>query len=273
MNIEYAIAAAVGCAICNAVAAILQKIGSGKVTEITSYSPSVLLNLGKQLPYVMGLGLDLVAGVCTLIATNRLPLFLVQAIIASSVVLTAVMEHAFLKHKLQPRTYGSALVVLVGLSTLALASHSEPTAVAGHYLRSGIIGLPVFAAIVGMLAVKFNGKHSAPLLAILSGICFGLVSIVGRLLVYLHPIWLIAKNPLIWSLIVCGTLGVFFFTAALQRTLATITNGIMLAVQTLVPTLVGIIFLGDTPRNGMWLLVWLGCTFAASGCVFMAISG
>jgi drug/metabolite transporter (DMT)-like permease len=273
MNTDYAIAAAIGCAICNAVAAILQKVGSDKVAAITSYSPSVLLKLGKQSPYVAGLILDSFAGVFTLIAVNRLPLFLVQAVIASSVVLTAYMERFYLKRRLRLRTYLASFVVVIGLGVLALASHGEPAVAASTNVKDVVILLPIIMVLIGGLAVKLNGKLSSALLAALSGICFGLVSVAGRQLVYPHPVWLVLKDPLIWALVAYGILGVFFFTAALQRTLATITNGIMLSTQTLIPTIVGVMFLGDTPRNGLWSLVWTGCVLVASSCVFMAVSG
>ena len=199
MNTDYAVAAAIGCAICNAVAAILQKVGSDKVTKIDSYNLNVVLKLGKQLPYVSGLTLDLFAGVFTLIAVNRLPLFLVQAIIASCIVLTAYMERVFLKRTLHLRTYLASFIVVIGLGVLALASHSESTATVSQTVKDAVIVLPVALAIIGGLVVRFKGKLGAALLAGLSGLGFGGVSIVGRLLVYPHPIWLVAKDPLIWS--------------------------------------------------------------------------
>jgi drug/metabolite transporter (DMT)-like permease len=272
MNTDYAVAAAIGCSICNAVAAILQKVGSDKVAQIESYDPGVFLKLAKQLPYVGGLILDLLAGVLTLAAVSRLPIFFVQAVIASCVVLTAYMERVFLKRKLHLRTYIASFVVVIGLGVLALASHGESTAVATQSVKDSIVLLPIPLAVVGAAAVKLKGKFSSSLLAALSGIGFGFVSVVGRLLVYPHPIWLIVKDPLLWSLAAYGTLGLFFFTAALQRTLATISNGIMLSTQTLIPTLVGVIYLGDTARNGLWPLVWIGCLLVASSCVFMAVS-
>jgi len=270
VNTDYAVGAAIACAICNAVAAILQKVGSDKVTTIESYSPKILLRLAEQTPYVIGLILDVLAGVFTLVAVNRLPLFLVQALIASSVLLTALLEHVFLKRKLSVEIYAASLAGLVGLGLLAMASHPEATASVSVVIRYSVVGLPAVLATLGGLAVRSKSKYAAVSLATLSGTCFGFVSVVGRLLVYPSPIWLIAKNPLAWALIAYGALGMFFFTAALQRTHATITNGIMLSTQTIVPILLGIAVLGDTPRHGLWAILWLGCLLVVGSCIFIA---
>lgn len=273
VNTELAVGAAVGCALCNAIAAVLQKTSSDKVTAIRSYNMGVVIRLFQQIPYSVGIVFDLLAGVCTLIAVNRLPLFIVQAIIASCVVLTAFLEQIFLKRKLSRQIYIAAVVVLAGLGLLALASHSEKTATISSSVKDIIIVCPFFLFVVGAAAIKLKKRLGAMVLAILSGAAFGGVSIIGRLLVYPSPIWLVAKNPLIWVLIIFGTIGQYFFTAALQRSLATVVNGVMTSAQTVIPLLVGILLLGDTARNGLWAFVWIGCLLVVSGCSYIAFTG
>jgi hypothetical protein len=69
-----------------------------------------------------------------------------------------------------------------------------------------------------------------------------------------------------------GALGMYFFTAALQRTLATIANGIMISAETIVPILAGVLLLGDTARGGLWGLVWAGCALVVAGCGYIAFT-
>lgn len=271
MNTELAVGAAIGCALCNAVAAILQKVSSEKVAAIQSYDVGIMLRLFRQLPYVAGICCDALAGLCTLAAVSRLPLFAVQAIIATAVVLTALFERLFLKRRLSRTIYAAAAIVLLGLGCLALAAHSEPTARASATVRDTILLAPIFLVIAGAAAIKLRDRQGAAILAVLSGAAFGSVSIIGRLLVYPHPFWLIGKNSLLWVLLVYGALGLFFFTAALQRSLATVVNGVMISAQTLIPLVVGIVFLGDTARNGLWALVWIGCVLVVSGCSYIAL--
>ncbi|HUB93148.1 MAG TPA: hypothetical protein VMB52_01450 [Verrucomicrobiae bacterium] len=270
MNTGLAVGAAIGCALCNAAAAILQKVSSDKVSAIRTYDTKILIRLLRQLPYASGLLLDLLAGILTLIAVNRLPLFAAQAIIASCVVVTAFLERVFLKHELRRSTYYAAGVVLAGLACVALAAHGERTATVSLALRCVLIAMPLVIAALGLGVLKFDHKLGAFLLAVLSGCAFGGVSIIGRVLTYPNPIWLTAKNPLLWSLIAYGALGMFFFTAALQRTLATVVNSVMTSAQTVVPLVVGILLLGDTARNGLWLPLWFGCLLVVAGCTYIA---
>lgn len=270
MNSEIAVVSAIGVAICNAAAAIMQKVSSDKVAKIKSYNLDSVINLFQQLPYVAGVVIDLFAGVLTLIAVNKLPLFLVQAVFASSVVLTAFCEQIFLKRKMKKRTYGASLIVMVGLGLLALSSHSEHTAQASSAVKYIFGFLPIVLAAAGFIAIKLSNKAGAFILSSLSGVAFGGVSVIGRLLVYPSPVWLIYKNPLLWAMAAFGALGLYHFTAALQRTLATTANGVMLSAQTVIPLLVGIFLLGDTARNGLWGLVWAGCALVTVGCVYIA---
>ncbi len=272
MNTDLSVVAAFGCALCNAVAAVMQKTSAAKVGDINSYDTRVVLRLFRQVPYVIGLVLDLAAGILTLVAANKLPLFLVQAIVATSVLLTAFLERFFLKRKINWRTYVAALVVVLGLGCLSLAAQPEKTAVVSAAVKHTILLMPVLLILLGAVFIKSSGRLSTWLLAGLSGVAFGGVSVVGRILVYPNPIWLLVKNPLLWSLILYGVLGMYLFTAALQRTLATIVNGVMVATQTIIPLIIGIILLGDTPRNGYWGFVWIGCLVVTVACAYIAVT-
>jgi drug/metabolite transporter (DMT)-like permease len=270
MGIELAVGAAIGCAVCNAVAAILQKTSSDKAALIRGYDVGIFVQLVRQWPYAIGLVLDLGAGICTLIAVNKLPLFIVQAIIACCVVLTAFLERIFLHRILRLQTYVAALVVLAGLVCVATAAHGESTATVSAGVKYTLAVLPLLLAIIGAVVVRIRSRAGAFILAGLSGCAFGGDSIIGRIMVYPHPLWLVVENPLLWSLIAYGVIGMFFFTAALQRTLATIVNGLMTSTQTIVPLIVGVALLGDTARNGLWLPVWIGCLLVTAGCFYIA---
>lgn len=272
MSAELAFGAAVGCAVCNAAAAILQKVSSNKVTTLKSYNVGIFLHLLKQLPYIAGILFDLLAGLLTLVAVKTLPLFVVQSVIASCVVMTAILEHVFLKRQLKLQTYIASIVVLIGLGCLALASHSEQTAIVSQLIKLLILLTPVMLIAIGAISIRYNNRLSAALLAILSGAAFGGVSVIGRLFVYPDPIWLVIKAPLFWAIIVYGILGMVFFTAALQRTLATAVNGVMTSAQTVIPIIIGITLLGDTARSGLWLVMWIGGLFVVGGCSFIAFN-
>jgi hypothetical protein len=216
--------------------------------------------------------LDLFAGILTLVAVYRLPLFAAQSIIASCVVLTALSERIFMRRILHRQTYYAAGVVLVGLACLSMSSHSEATAVVSSLTRHTLLIAPVILAVIGATTVRSTHRRSAFWLSALSGCAFGGISIIGRILVYPTPLWLLVRNPLLWALLAYGILGMFFFTAALQRTFATVVNGVMTSTQTIVPLIVGILLLGDTARNGLWLPLWVGCGLVTAGSTYIAFT-
>ncbi len=59
---------------------------------------------------------------------------------------------------------------------------------------------------------------------------------------------------------------------ALQRAQATVVNATMTSSQTLIPTVVGIVFLGDSARHGLWSLVAVGIVLSVGGVVLLALS-
>jgi drug/metabolite transporter (DMT)-like permease len=268
----FAVLAAIGCSICNGVAAVLQKISADRVETINRLHFAPILKLFKHSHFIIGIALDLLAGVFILVATHKLPLFLVQSIIATSVLVTALIERLFIGQRLPSRTYKAAGLVIVGLICLSIASHPENVETISRTFKIIIICAPVVMLAMGGLLIKVKTDISSPIMAGLSGIGFGAVSIIGRVLTYPNPIWEVVKNPLVWALVVYSGLALFFFTAALQRTLASNVNAIMVAAETIAPLLVGILLLGDTARHGLWELVAIGCVLVVLGCSYIAKS-
>lgn len=272
MNTDIAVAAAIAAALCNGIAAVPQKVSANKAKPIKSLDPSVLVKLLKQTPYLFGVILDVLAGLFTLIAVHSLPLFIVQAVIASGVVITAFIERIVFGRKLPGQIYLATVLVLIGLSMLALASHNENAASVSKSVRLFVGFFPIILLAFGGPFIKSRSKLSATALALLSGIGFGGVSVIGRIVNYPNPIWLVITMPLMYSLAIYAIIGMLFFTAALQRTLATSVNGLMVASQTIFPLSVGILLLGDTARNNLWVLVYAGCIATVAGCMYISFA-
>jgi multidrug transporter EmrE-like cation transporter len=101
-------------------------------------------------------------------------------------------------------------------------------------------------------------------------LAFGDTSVIGRIFSFSNPLWHNVYNPFIYSLLACGALGILFFSTALQRAQATVMNATMTASQIVIPAIVGISFLGDDARHGLWYLVILGCTLSLGGVLALA---
>jgi drug/metabolite transporter (DMT)-like permease len=272
VNTDIAVAAAIAAALCNGVAAVPQKVSANKAKLIKSLDPSVLVKLLKQSPYLFGIILDILAGFLTLVAVHSLPLFIVQAVIASGVVITAFIERIVFRRKLPGQIYLATVLVLIGLSMLALASHNENAASISSSIQMFVGFFPFVLIILGAPFIKSKSRFSSTALALLSGIGFGGVSVIGRIIIYPNPIWQVITMPLIYSLAAYAVIGMLFFTAALQRTLATSVNGLMVASQTIFPLSVGILLLGDTAKNNLWVLVYSGCLATVAGCMYISFA-
>jgi drug/metabolite transporter (DMT)-like permease len=267
-----ALLAAFGVAIFNGIAAILEKIGAGQVKTATSPNPNLLWRLKGNTVYLFGIILDFLAWILTLYAVHTLPLFLVQPIIACSIIITILIEYFLFKHKLGLKFIVSIIVILVGLVLLALVSTPEKVLATDHYIRWIIILTPLGLVVIGSVFCFIQKKYSAFVLSVISGLGFGCVSIAGRMISLSHPYFHVLYNPLSWSIVGYGLSGILFFTIALQRARASVVNATMIASGTLLPIIIGLVFLGDHPKNNLWLVTSIGISLTFGGIIMIATS-
>jgi len=267
-----ALLAALGCAICNGVAAILEKVSADTQKRANAIQVGLLVRLLRQWPYLLGLALDSIAWVLTLVAVQDVPLFVVQPIIAFSVVVTALIERFVMHRRLGRLATAAILIILSGLCLLALTATPERAATVEPVVRAAIIFAPVALAILGSAFVKLKGASATILLAATSGVAFGGTAVAGRMLTFSHPYWHVVAEPLLWAIIAYGLVGILLFTVALQRNLATVVNAAMITCETIFPLIVGIAFLGDRPRNGLWALVIGGVALALLGTTLITLA-
>ena len=270
MIFKLALLAAVGVAICNGTAAVLEKISADKQAQAKTLRLTLLARLLGDWPYLLGLILDIVAWPLTLVAVHALPLFVVQPIVALSVVVTLIIDKLVLHKTLSKQTLGAILIIFVGLSVLSVSASTQKAHVVSQLVKWLIVFAPILLAAAGAWFVRLK-QHASVLLAGLSGLAFGGTSITGRMLVFTHPFWHVLVNPLLWSLFAYGLIGILVFTLALQRHHASIVNATMVAFETLAPITIGIILLGDRPRHGDWLLVVFGVALALLGTLLISI--
>ena len=81
---------AFGAAICYGVASILQALAARRSAAVEGLDPRLLLRLLHSWQYLVGLALDGLAFLLSIAALRSLPLFAVQAIVASFLAITAV---------------------------------------------------------------------------------------------------------------------------------------------------------------------------------------
>jgi drug/metabolite transporter (DMT)-like permease len=265
MTLTSAVVAAIGCSICNGISTVQQKIGADREHDTSSLDLTLLLRLLKDMPYVFGIILALAGFGLSLVALRVLPLFLVQSVIAASIVVTAFGEQLILHRKLDKQIYFALALIVAGLFMLSISAVAGHATVTSQLSKNLVILMPLPIFIVGVLFIYLRGKLSALVLAALGGLAYGNTSTIARILTYPHPLWKLIDNPLLYSLIFSAMLGQYFFTVALQRTTATKSNAIMITLQTFGPALFGLLFFDDKIRHGFELLVLLGSILVIIG--------
>lgn len=270
LNYLFPLFAAFGCAICNGTAAVLQKVSADKEKNAHSLDARLLWRLFQNKLYIGGIILDLLGWTLTLYAVRYLPLFLVEAVIAANIAVTALIERLFRHQTLRIRSYVAIFLIIGGLVLVAIASSPERAEPISNLVKWIIILTPLPIGGVGYVLARYKSHKATFGLALLGGLAFGCTSIIGRVYSFSPPLWHIIYNPLSFAIVVSGGLGLLLFSTALQRAQATAVNATMTASQTLIPAVVGIAFLGDEARHGLWYLVIIGTSLTLLGVVTLA---
>src|SRR5690606_11549965 len=82
----------------------------------------------------------------------------------------------------------------------------------------------------------------------------------------------ILEDPLTWALVAHGALGIAFFAAALERGSVSVATASQYGAEVLVPSLVGLVFLGDRAREGRVGLAAAGFLLTLAGAVSLALA-
>jgi drug/metabolite transporter (DMT)-like permease len=267
---------AFACAVCYGIGSILQAVAAGRTDTSAALDPRLLVRLLKQGPYLLGVGFDAVGFVASVLALRTLPLFLVESTVASSIGVTAVLAARFLHVRLKPAEWVALGAVAVGLVLLAASAQPDAgkatTGRGGWLLLAGVL----VAVVVAAVASRFGPARAGAILAADAGLAFGGVGVAARTLVVPHPLLQpaslgqLARDPVALSLVAYGVLGMLFFSAALQRGSVTTATAITFAIETTVPTLIGLTLLGDRARPGFAPVAVAGFVVALGGCLGLA---
>jgi drug/metabolite transporter (DMT)-like permease len=271
MDVTVAAIAAIGCSLGNGISTVAQKIGADRERTVHSFDLIGFLKLLTDWPYIFGILLALAGYGLSLVALQVLPLFLVQSVVAASVMVTAFGERIVLRKKLGKQTYIALVVIIVGLVLLSISAVSGHATIGSYDTRLLIVILPIPIALIGLIFVYVRAQASAMVLAALGGLAFGNTSTIGRILTYPHPLWKLIENPLLYSLVASAILGQYLFTLALQRSTATKSNAIMIALQTFGPALCGLLFFNDKIRSGFQIFVLIGSVLVIVGSAATAV--
>jgi drug/metabolite transporter (DMT)-like permease len=261
-----------GSAVLFGVASVWQAIGVRRRESATATSggpaatesASGLLRLVTDRWYLAGSALDFVGAVATAVALQHLPLFIVESCIAASIAVTAVIAVPVLGLQLHQREVLSLVVVGIGLVLLAVSSSSAParalTGAAPWVLLGGVVVIAVVA-----WATMRTGSSVA--MAVTCGLAFSGMGLAERTLEIPHPWWHLLTGPTSYALVGYAVVGITAYASSLAHGKVTTVTGVTFAVETVVPSIIGIAFLDDATRSGFAVVAVVGFLATVGGAI------
>ena len=234
------------------VAAVLQASGARQVDRASGLDPRILLRILRQGPAATALGLMLAGFLLHLVAIRLVPLFLAQAGIAVSLVVTALLAVSRFGERLSRTEWAAVTAVFVGLVLLSVSAGDVGTRGAGH-IPVALLGGVAVIAVLGGLVSRTRSALGTATLGLLAGFGYAVVGISARLLPDFVPVDLL-RSPATYALVAGGSLAFFLYSLALQRGAVTLATTPMIVAQTVTPAIVGVLLLGDGVRSG-WAAV------------------
>jgi drug/metabolite transporter (DMT)-like permease len=257
-------------AVCYGFGSILQSMAATETQATDRFDVIGVGRLVSQWRYVGGLALDVLGFAASVAALRTLPLFVVQAAIASSVGVTALASARFLGAQMTTRERRALVGLFVGLVLLGIAGRPEH---GSRLAEPGPVILLVVAAVVAagaFVLARSAQARSAAVLAASAGLSFGAVGIGARGFVVPDDLAHAFADPLLYAIAVHGLIATMLFAAALQRGNVTTVAAVTFAVETVVPAVVGLVWLGDHARAGLAPVAFVGFILTVAASIALA---
>ncbi|MEV5903501.1 hypothetical protein [Streptomyces sp. NPDC052127] len=277
---------AVAASVCYGTGSVLQAVGSRRsarsgaaTTASTPYGGPSLASTAKAAmtwEFVVGTVLDFVGFALGALAARLLPLFLSQTVISANLIITAVLSVRLLRIRLTRAEWTSIGVVCVALVLLATAAGEEGSGhgvpIATHWW---LLAISLALMMGGTLAVRLLGPRAAILAGLLSGLGFGALGVGVRVLNGVTPFdpGALLTDPALYAIVTAGVGGMYLHTVALQIGSVNAATAALVVGETVLPGVIGVLWLGDASRAGLAWMATLGFVLAVAGAVAVAWFG
>jgi drug/metabolite transporter (DMT)-like permease len=250
--------AAVAASVGYGVATVLQAVGARRAGGLAAF---------RQPTVIGGFALDLIAFFASLVAFARLPLFLVQAVVAASIVVVVLVAHPVLHTPLRRADLVAAAVVVAALVVLAGAAGTQPPTTAdAAVVRVTLIAVGLLVS----LTLAFYSRGPAWVMGVSSALGYSGVAIGVRGAHTEGTLREIVWQPMAVVVVVSGLVAVVAYVRALERGSASLAASIVSVGEVVVPGLIGLLVLGDTVREGWAVPAALAIAAAVGGCLVLA---
>ncbi|WP_328405624.1 DMT family transporter [Streptomyces sp. NBC_00390] len=265
---------ALGSAVCFGTASVLQAMAA-RAAEPGSGSgvdAALLLRALRQWRYLVGLALDGLGFLLQIVALRSLPIYVVGAALAASLAVTAVVSSRLLHVRLSRTEWAAVVVVCAGMAMLGLAAGPEGDRAGSTALRWCTLGTALGVLVLGAVAGRLPDRPRALVLGLGAGIGFGVVEVSVRLIDTL-ALPEVLTNVALYALLVGGGAAFLLLTSALQRGSVTTATAGLVITETIGPSVVGVVWLGDRTREGLAWLAITGFVVAVAGALALARFG
>jgi drug/metabolite transporter (DMT)-like permease len=240
--------------------------------ESGGLDPGLVVRMLHQWRFVASICLDALGFVAQLIALQRLPLFAVQAFVASNLAVTAVIASWVIGVTLSWREWAAVIGVVAGVGLLGSSAGAEGAAQVGAVFKLSLIVAVAGLAVVGWAAAKLREPFRTTALGMTAGFGYGVLSIAARVLNSFEPLQL-ARDPATYAIIAAGIISFMFYATALEGGSVTVATAAVVLAETIPPAVIGVIFLGDRTRPGLSAVAWGGFFIAVASAVMLARFG
>lgn len=258
MAVWFALGCAVVAALSYGIGSVMQAAAARKAERRANLDPMLLVRLVRELTYVGGLALDLLGFVASVVALRTLPLFVVQSAVAASVGVTAIAASVAFGVRLLRYERVALVMLMFGFALLAVSARPERAASIGSAGQWILVCGVVVVVAAGAFSARLDDRRAGIGLALCAGLSWAGTGIAARVLQMPSPPWRLLIDPVALCLAAYGILGVLLFATALQRGSVTAAAALVFTVETVVPSLLGVAFLGDRARAGFALVAALG---------------
>jgi drug/metabolite transporter (DMT)-like permease len=234
--------------------------------------PGLIVRLLGQWRFLASIGIDFVGFLAQLVALHRLPLFAVQAVIASNLAVTAVFAAWLINVRLGWREWLAVAGVVVGVGLLGSSAGAEGAVAPGAGFQIGLMVAVVGVGLGGMAAARLSGWARTPALGAIAGLGYAVLAVAARILPGFTPGQLV-RSPATYTLAAAGIVSFLMYASALEGGSVTVATAAVVLAETVPPAIVGVVFLGDTTRRGLTGLAVAGFALAVVGAVALARFG
>ena len=258
-------------AVCFGVASVLESVAARRVPLAPRLDAVLLVRLARQPTYALGLALDVVGVALTAWALRSLPLFVVQAGVAASLAVTAVVSSRR-GDTLAPVGRVALVATGAGFVLLGASAGSEAASPPSALAPALLATVPVLA-LGAALVHRRRPTGGGATLSLLAGLAFAGFALAGRV-ADLDGATAALADPGAWALVAFLLLGLLLHGASLQRAPVTEVTALFVAMEVVVPVVVGLVLVGDAPRPGAAAAAAavLGFTLVVSSVVVLARS-